>query len=118
MPGRGDLNMLTPFTYAIDALWGANEAARVKLRIGTHVYEQAVSSGVNLESEATAQGQGLTTITSAAIRADLIDPRFPLEIGSIVEVQTYADPTWHRLRIAERKNLAGVVQMRLETPYE
>jgi hypothetical protein len=110
--------MDTAHTAGFDALWASMPGARVQIRVGTFVYEKALSSGVALDREPTDIGQSYISSTSARILASAEQPDRRLSIGIVIEVRPDSEGEWKRLRIASRKNTAGVIELQLEDPYQ
>jgi len=100
-----------------DDIYAVLDDARAQIRIGTHVIEQALTSGRMQISTETDLGSTRETEMNIRVKESDEDQRFPLAIGKTIEVN-HAGRGWERFRIMGRKPTAGMIMLDLETPYE
>jgi hypothetical protein len=109
MPGQ--------FTAAFDTMYATMTDAHAQVRIGTHIIEQALTTGRMQTSTETDLGSTRETEMNIRVKEPDEDQRFPLTIGKAIEVN-HAGRGWERVRIMGRKNTAGIIMLEVETPYE
>lgn len=109
---------MTLFVNAFDALWDAHTTAQTSIRTGTRVIAKALCTGIDLTREATEQGLFNQANVTVRIKASDEDKVNPLTIDKVIEVNHLATGQWVKLRIAARRDSAGLVILGLETPYE
>jgi hypothetical protein len=110
--------MTNLFVSAFDVLWDAVPSARTSVRVGTHVISEVLCSGIDLQSELSSQGNLKEASVTLRLCKRNEDPSYPLTIDRVIELQHPASGQWIKLRIAGRRDSAGIVVLAMETPYE
>lgn len=109
---------MSTFVNAFDALWDAHTTAKASIRVGTHVYTKALCTGIDLTREVTEQGLYNEANISVRLKATDENQRYALTIDKVVEINHLASGEWVKLRIAGRKDTAGLIVLDMEALYE
>jgi hypothetical protein len=104
-------------TIAFANLYSSLADARAQVRVGQNVIERALTAGITLDK----QGGELGTFEQAQMTVRLLAsdelPRNPLTNGKRIDIKV-GDQDWQPVRIMGRKNVAGVLTLMIQTPYE
>lgn len=105
-------------TKAFDLLYDSMPEARCTVRVnGRDVIERAMCSGQEYLRAFTDEGS--TAGASISVRFVLSsEPSKKCEVGSVIELHTEEVAGWVRLRVASRRDAAGLVSLTLESPNE
>jgi len=109
---------MSVFVNAFDALWTAHTTTQAKIRIGTHVIDKALCTGIDLTREATEQGLYNEANITVRLKATDENKSYPLAIDKLVEINHLASGEWVKLRIAGRRDTAGLIILNMEAPFE
>jgi hypothetical protein len=108
---------MTLGSTTFDDIYAVLTDAHAQVRIGTHIIEQALTTGRMQVSVETDAGSTRESELNLRVKESDEDQRFPLAIGKTIEIN-HAGRGWERVRIMGRKNIAGIIMLDLETPYE
>jgi len=101
-----------------DDIYDSLPDARAEIRIGVRVYETALCTNVDFTRELTGQGMVSNSTVTARIKLSDEDPAYQLTPDKVIEVHHLASGQWVSFRIAGRRDIAGIITLALETPYE
>lgn len=99
------------------AAWQTLPDARAEIRVGTDVL-RAVTAGRMEARRDTDNGSFDGTTMNVRVEASSESQRNPLNIGRKVEFKHLDADEWAWLRIASRKQVAGVLLLTMEYPDE
>jgi hypothetical protein len=102
---------------AFDDIYTVLDDAHAQVRVGQFVIEQALTSGRMQQKDETELGTTTRSEMNIRLKESAEDSRYPLSIGKVIEVD-HAGRGWERVRIAGRKNIAGIIMLDVETIYE
>jgi hypothetical protein len=101
-----------------DDIFDSLPDARAEIRVGVHVYDTVLCTNVDFTRELT--GQGMVSASTVTARLKLEDeiPGYQLTTDKVIEINHLASGQWIKFRIAARRDIAGIITLSLETPYE
>jgi hypothetical protein len=102
---------------SFDDIYAVLDDARAQVRVGQYVITEALTSGRMQQKDETEQGMTTRSEMNIRVKESAEDSRYPLTIGKVIEVD-HDGRGWERVRIAGRKNIAGIIMLDVETVYE
>lgn len=106
------------FTDAFDDLYDSLVDARCQIRVGSHVYETAISSGIDERRTSDDLGTYDMAECTARMKESDEDARYELAKGRVIEVRFGSSSEWKKLRIESRKVSGGIITIGLNTEHE
>jgi hypothetical protein len=101
--------MIDIFTSAFESMWGANPTARVRLRVGSHTIQRALSSGATFVKQLIDDPSKSDSVVNLRYPQSLENKLDPVLDGRKFELQLNGETRWLPFEVSSRKPIGGIV---------